>query len=281
MSGVWGGKRKRIFQKSFVLNFSSIFVQIYLSFETFLEVFFPPDSPKTNAIIFEAYCIDIKNENGIGWRRLSWEFMFSVEFFFFFFLLTFCIFSRFNKNLYWIATEAHSNSNVRALLFPHFHFLQFPFMFHLRLLLILITFSFHIYFSATSFINIDCHVHNVKYALLPFTPLETIIFIIVIDTWKIFFHHCLQPDCTMPFLIAENLFPRCDLRFYSSEFPVAISSRFISASLTPHFYYADPICMNVCDIFQMLHIFIFSIHIFSFHFGNPASPSNKVSVPDP
>lgn len=66
--------------------------------------------------------------------------------------------------------------------------------FHLRLLLILITFffSYFPFFSATTFININCHVHNVKY-FFRFPPQRLLLFapfIIVIDTWKIFTHHC-------------------------------------------------------------------------------------------
>lgn len=108
------------------------------------------------------------------------------------------IFSRFNKNLYWIASggDAHSYSNTRSrewfghCYIPRSVSYNSHSCFHLRLLLILITFCF-LPSSATSFININCHVHNVKCfpghpppGLLLFVP-----FIIVIDTWKIF--HCL------------------------------------------------------------------------------------------
>lgn len=85
-------------------------------------------------------------------------------------------------------------------------------------------------------------------------------------------------DSTAPcvsFLITENLFFLCDLRFYFSEFPVAISSRFISASSTPHFYYADPICMTVCDIFQMLQITFHFERFFFFPFGTPENPERR------
>lgn len=62
--------------------------------------------------------------------------------------------SRFNKILYWIFKCAFSRVYRAHCYIP-------ARVLHLRLLLILITLS---YFSATSFININCHVHNVKCA---------------------------------------------------------------------------------------------------------------------
>lgn len=117
------------------------------------------------------------------------------------------------------------------------------------------------YFSATSFININCHVHNVKCFL---APLETI-------TFRFFYyrHRHLEKYFLLAGIVRGG-FDCCNMRGTShSGKPFAMrdalnrialqnaasssSGNFISLYFRyfmPHFYYVDPICMSVCHLLR-------------------------------
>lgn len=229
-------------------------------------------------------------ESGHG-RRLSWRFMFSEEFVCLRFLDA--AFSRFNKILYIVSRiqDAYSYSNTLCVPRADCYIPRFAYAsarnshscFHLRLLLILITFSFHIYFSffasffsATSFININCHVHNGLRVSLSFGTI----------TFRSFYYrHRHFGKIFIRSLFGELVMRCCTVRIVShthrektsfitllrwdvseppseSAIPIPQRALYFRYFNAPHFYCtrSDPICMSVLRCLRLAYEWLVRTH---------------------